>query len=248
MTSPTLSGKRCLVTGGSRGLGLAICLAFARAGGRLAFTYAHDDQDAEEAQARIAEAGCAPLVFKGSVADAAHVNRTVRELVAEWGGIDVLVNNAGIHQVLPIALLDEPDWDEMMAVNVKGVYLFSRAVLRVMIKAKKGHILNIGSFASERVIEAPVHYAASKSAVRGFTEALAREVGRHNILVNVLSPGLLDVGLGTTLPEQRTKEYLSQSGLGRLGTAEEVARAAAFLVSDANTFMTAAKVVLDGGL
>src|SRR5205823_2509856 len=159
----------------------------------LAFTYAHNDQDASEARARLAELGAEVLVFKGSVADSAHVQQTVRELASAWGGIDVLVNNAAVNQVLPIALLDEADWDEVMAVNIKGVYLFSRAVLRLMIRARRGHILNVGAFSSERMIEAPVHFAASKSAVRGFTEALAREVGRHNVLVNVLAPGLLDV-------------------------------------------------------
>ena len=115
--------------------------------------------------------------------------------MASWGGIDVLVNNAGINQVLPIALLEEADWDAVMDVNVKGAYLFSRAALKPMIRARRGHILNIGSFASERMIEAPVHYAAAKSALRGFTEALAREVGRYNIQVNLLAPGLLDAGL-----------------------------------------------------
>lgn len=246
--TPRLEGKRCLVTGGSRGLGLAICLAFAKAGAKVAFTYSKNDPDAEDARAHIAEGGTAPLVFKGSVADSAHVQKTVAELVAVWGGIDVLVNNAGINQILPIALLDEPDWDEMMAINVKGVYLFTRAVLRHMIKQRRGHILNIGTFASERIIEAPAHYAASKSAVRGFTEAVAREVGRYNIQVNVLSPGLLDVGLTQSLPENRVKEYLDLCPLGRLGTAEEVAQMAVFLVSDANTFMAGAKVTLDGGL
>lgn len=243
-----LEGKRCLVTGGSRGLGLALCLAIAKAGAKVAFTYSKNDPDAEDARTRIAEAGTTPLVFKGSVADSVHVQKTVAELVASWGGIDVLVNNAGINQVLPIALLDEPDWDEMMAINVKGVYLFTRAVLRHMIKQRRGHILNIGTFASERIIEAPAHYAASKSAVRGFTEAVAREVGRYNIQVNVLSPGLLDVGLTQALPENRVKEYLDLCPLGRLGTAEEVAQTAVFLVSDANTFMAGAKVTLDGGL
>jgi NAD(P)-dependent dehydrogenase (short-subunit alcohol dehydrogenase family) len=246
--SPSLEGKRCLVTGGSRGLGRAICVAFARAGARVAFTWSRNDADAEEARALIAEAGAAPLLFKGSVADAAHVDRTVKELSAAWGGIDVLVNNAGVNQILPIALLDESDWDMVMAVNVKGVYLFTRAVLRLMIKAKRGHVLTVGSFASERVIESPVHYAASKSAVRGFSEALAREVGRHGILVNVLSPGLLDVGLSTILPQHRLQEYLDQCPLGRVATADEVARVAVFLVSDDNTFITAAKVTLDGGL
>ena len=246
MTS--LAGKRCLVTGGSRGLGRAICEAFVAAGARVAFTFRTDTRDAADATARLSELGAEPLVFQGNVADAAHVKDTVAAVTAAWGGIDILVNNAGITQILPIALLEEADFDAVMAVNVKGPYLMSRAVLRSMIRARSGHILNIGSFASERVIEAPVHYAAAKSALRGMTEALAREVGRYNIKVNLLSPGLLDCGLARMLPKHRTQEYLSQSSLGRLGTAKEVADLATFLVSDDNSFMAAAKIVADGGL
>jgi 3-oxoacyl-[acyl-carrier protein] reductase len=250
LTQIRLEGKRCLVTGGSRGLGLAIGLAFARAGAKVALTYSRNVQDAEEARARIAEAGAGtePLVFQGSVADASHAQATVAEVVAKWGGVDVLVNCAGITQVLPIALLDEADWDLVMDVNVKGAYLFSRAVLKPMIRARAGHILCIGSFASERVIEAPVHFAAAKSALRGFTEALAREVGRYDIRVNLLAPGLLDVGLANNLPQHRVGEYLSQCALGRRGTVAELAQLALFLVSDENSFMTGAKISADGGV
>lgn len=243
-----LAGKRCLVTGGSRGLGRAMCEAFATAGAKVAFTYRSDAADAADAKASLVALGCEPLVFQGNVADSAHVKDTVAAVVAAWGGVDVLVNNAGITQILPIALLEEADFDQVMAVNVKGPYLFSRAVLRSMIRAKSGHILNIGSFASERVIEAPLHYAAAKSALRGMTESLAREVGRYNIKVNLLSPGLLDCGLARMLPKHRIQEYLAQSSLGRLGTAREVAEMATFLVSDENSFMAAAKIVADGGL
>jgi NAD(P)-dependent dehydrogenase (short-subunit alcohol dehydrogenase family) len=243
-----LAGKRCLITGGSRGLGLAMAKAFASAGAKVAFTFRTDTGDAERARDSLRAMGCEPLVFQGSVADSAHVKATVAAVVAAWGGIDVLVNNAGITQILPIALLEEADFDAVMAVNVKGPYLMSRAVLRSMIRARSGHILNIGSFASERVIEAPVHYAAAKSALRGMTEALAREVGRYNIKVNLLSPGLLDCGLARMLPKHRVQEYLSQASLGRLGTAQELADLATFLVSDDNSFMSAAKIVADGGL
>jgi len=246
MTS--LAGKRCLVTGGSRGLGRAICEAFVAAGAKVAFTYRTDTADAEAARAALVALGAEPLVFQGNVADAAHVKHVVAEVTRAWGGIDVLVNNAGITQILPIALLEEADFDAVMAVNVKGPYLMSRAVLRSMIRARSGHILNIGSFASERVIEAPVHYAAAKSALRGMTEALAREVGRYNIKVNLLSPGLLDCGLAKMLPKHRVQEYLSQVSLGRLGTAKEVAQIATFMVSDESSFMAAAKIVADGGL
>jgi 3-oxoacyl-[acyl-carrier protein] reductase len=256
-----LAGKRCLITGGSRGLGLALGLAFARQGARVAFTYHRNSADAEEARARLTEAASrhddhagdsassgAPLVFRGSVADAGHAQQVVKDVVSAWGGVDVLVNNAGINQILPIALLEEADWDTMMDVSVKGAYLFSRAVLKPMIRARRGHILTIGAFTSERVLDASVHYAAAKSALRGFTEALAREVGRYAIQVNLLAPGLLDVGLATMLPQHRLAEYQRQSALGRLGTAAELAAMAVFLVSDDNTFMTAAKLAVDGGL
>ena len=246
--SRLLEGKRCIVTGGTRGLGLAMSVGLARHGARVALTYKNDDASAEEAVKLVRAAGDEPLVFKGSVADSAHVRSTVDAVVKAWGGIDALVNNAAITQVLPISLLEEADWDQVMSVNVKGVYLFSRAVLRHMIRVRKGCILNIGNFASERIIEAPIHYAASKSALRGLTEALAREVGRYSIRVNLLAPGLAEVGMAQGLPQHRQREYMQQCPTGRLVRPEEVAEMVAFLVSDSNSFMTGAKVVLDGGL
>jgi 3-oxoacyl-[acyl-carrier protein] reductase len=243
-----LEGKRCLVTGGTRGLGRAIAEAMARAGARTAITFSRNEADAEEARSAIAAVGEAPLVFQGSVADRAHADDTLAKLVSAWGGLDVLVNCAAVVQVLPIALLEEADWDRVMDINVKGAYLFSRAALKPMIRARAGHILNIGSGTSERVIEAPVHYAASKSALRGLTEALAREVGRYRIRVNLLAPGLLDGGMARLLPPPRVAEYLSQSALGRVATAAEMAQVAVWLVSDENSLMTGAKLAVDGGL
>jgi 3-oxoacyl-[acyl-carrier protein] reductase len=243
-----LKQKRCLITGGSRGFGRALCLAFAEAGAKVAFTYLKNDAEAEKTRALLVERGCEPLVCKGSVSDASHVNDTIKQMVASWGGVDVLVNNAAITQILPIALLDEADWDNVINTNLKGVYLFSRAALRIMIRQKHGTILCIGSFATDRVVEAPVHFAASKAAVRGFCEALAKEVGRYQIGVNVVEPGLLDVGFAQKLPKHRLDEYLSQCALGRVGSAAEVAKSVVWLVSEENTFMTGAKLSFDGGV
>jgi len=243
-----LEGKRCLVTGGSRNLGRAICLAFGRAGARVAFTYKEHDDDAAETSRLLREMGVEPVVVKGFVFDAKHVGQAVKAVEVAFGGIDILVNNAGLTQILPIALIEEDEWDAVMDTNVKGAYLFSRAALRSMIRSKKGHILNIGSFGADRIVDAPVHYAASKAAIVGFSLALAKEVGRYGIAVNCLVPGLLETGLSNRLPKHRVESYVAQSALGRLGTVEEIAQFATWLVSDENSFMTGGQVVIDGGL
>ncbi len=256
---PDLRNKRCLVTGGSRGLGRAICLGMARTGAKVAFTYAHDDGDAEDTRAALAEAMAVRAgdaddpdeqlqVYKGSVADRDHVRHVVRDLNQRWGGVDVLVACAGVTQVLPLALIEEEEWDEVMDVNAKGAFLFSRAVAKGMIRARSGRILYIGNFSSERLIEAPVHFAAAKAALRGLTEAMAREVGRYGVSVNLLAPGLLDVGLANMLPQHRIEEYLDMCPMRRLGRVDELAEVALFLISEQNSFMTGAKVVVDGGL
>jgi NAD(P)-dependent dehydrogenase (short-subunit alcohol dehydrogenase family) len=248
--SGRLAGKRCLVTGGSRGLGRAIGIALAGAGAKVAFTFSRRDDDAEEARKAIAEAagGIDPMVFKGSVADAAHAKATVGAVVKAWGGLDVLVNAAGTMQILPFALIEEQDWDHVMDVNAKGAYLFAREALRPMIRQKQGQILSIGAFSEGRGVAMPPHFAASKAALRGFTEALAKDVGAYNIRVNYLAPGLLDVGLARRLPEGHAEQYARHCALGRLGTAKEIAELAAWIVSDENTFITGARVVADGGI
>lgn len=240
-----LAGKRCLVTGGSRGLGRALVLAFAREGARVAFTWHRSEIDAAET---LALAGPEALSFRGTVTDAQHADQVVRALNTAWGGVDILVNNAGINQVLPVALIEASDWDAVMGVNAKGSFLFARAVLRPMIRARQGHILNIGSFSDGRVIEAPVHYAASKAAIRGMTEALAREVGRYGIQVNLLSPGLMDAGQSRGLPQHRLEEYRAQNPLGRLLSPEEVAEVAVQFLSSGDRLISGARLGVDGGI
>ena len=182
------------------------------------------------------------------MADAAHAAAVVKQVAAAWGGVDVLVNNAGISQVLPIALLEEADWDAMMDVNVKGAYLFSRAVLRPMIRARRGHILSIGSFASERVDRGAGALRRRQVGAARVHRGPGARGGPLRDPVNLLAPGLLDVGLARMLPQHRLNEYRGQAALGRLGTAEEIAELAVFLASDDSGFMTGAKLVADGGL
>ena len=162
--------------------------------------------------------------------------------------IDILVNNAGHGQVVPLALMEEEDWDRMMDTHVKGAFLASQAVLRGMVRIKRGHILNIGSLAGVKMLQAPVHYSTAKAALRGFTESLAKEVSRYGVRVNCLAPGLLEEGVSDNLPAHRREEWLRHCALGRLGTPEEVADLAAFVVSDRNSYMNGATVVVDGAV
>jgi len=243
-----LAGKRVLVTGGGRGLGRSIGLAFAQEGARVAFSYSRDEEAARATAQAIRDGGAEVRMHRVSVLDVPGTETMVKEIEEAWGGIDILVNNAGISQNLPVALLEEEDWDRVMDINVKGTFLTSKAVLRGMVRRKSGVILNIGSLAGTRMIEAPIHYCASKAAIKGMTEALAKEVARYRIRVLCLAPGLLEDGVGRNLPEYRLADYLKHCSLGRVGTFDEVARFAAFLVSDTNSYMTGETVVMDGGL
>ena len=243
-----LQDKRVLVTGGARGLGRAFCHRFALEGAAVAFNYSTDDEGAKTTTELVENNSARALSFRVSVTDAAELDRMAKQIEQEWGGIDILVNNAGISQPLPVALMEEADWDSIMDINVKGQFLASRAVLKGMLKRRQGCILNIGSLAGLRLLEAPVHYSASKAAVKGFTEALSKEMARYNIRVNCLAPGLLEEGVAQNLPEHRVREYLKHVALHRKGTLEEVAKFAAFLVSDRNSYMTGATIIMDGGL
>jgi len=243
-----LDGKRALVTGGSRGLGRALCRRFAAEGARVAFSYTRDDAGAGETLDQIHSRGPGGRAFKASVLDLAATDGMVQDLESEWGGIDILVNNASISQNLPLALLEAEDWDRVLDINVKGAFVTAKAVLRGMVRRRAGVVLNIGSLVSVRMLEAPLHYCASKAAIKGLTEALAKEVARYQIRVNCLAPGLLEGGLGRNLPEHRLADYLRHCALGRVGTFDEVAAFAAFLVSDGNTYMNGATIVMDGGV
>lgn len=244
--SQLLKDKRVFVTGGSRGLGKVLCQTAAQQGARVAFNYSKDASGALDTFNKIETHG-EGLRYQASVLDYAGLEQVVKDIESKWGGIDILINNAGISQPLPLALMDEDDWDLVMDTNVKGAFLTTKAFLRGMIRRKSGSILNIGSLAGIRLIEAPIHYSTSKAALKGFTQALAKEVGRYQIRVNCLAPGLLEGGVGDNLPEHRLKDFLRYVALHRRGTMEEVAKYAVFLASERNSYMNGATVLMDGG-
>ena len=243
-----LEGRTALVTGGSRGLGRAICRVLAREGAQVAFNYSKSDEDAAATLEEVNKFGRKAWARKVSVLDKAGLQEMVHMVEKDAGQIDILINNAGIGQVVPLALMEEEDWDRMMDTHVKGAFLVSKAVLRGMVRAKQGRILNVSSLAGVKMMQAPVHYCAAKAALKGFTEGLAKEVGRYGITVNCIAPGILEEGVSDHLPPARKDDYLKHCALRRAGNLDEVAEVAAFLVSDRNTYMNGATVVIDGAV
>ncbi|MBI5191160.1 MAG: SDR family oxidoreductase [Nitrospirae bacterium] len=235
--------KTALVTGGSGAVGGAVVRAFAREGYSVAFTY----RNGEEA-ARQLEAVTGALAFKAELTKGAGVARLVEDVTGRFGGIDVLVNTVGRTQVMPFALIEEEDWDEVIAANLKPMFLASKEAARSMISRRSGVIINIGSIAGHRLLEVPVHYAAAKAAVSGFTTALAMELARFGIRVNEIVPGLLSKGVGTLVPEKEMKEYLNYCTAGRPGEPEEVAEVALFLASDRASYINAQSIHVNGGI
>ena len=243
-----LDGRTAIVTGGSRGLGRAVCVALAGDGADVAFCYRADSAAAAETVAAVTALGRRCWPYQVSVLDRDGVRAMAAEVAATAGAIDILVNNAGHGQVVPLALMEEDDWDRMMDTHVKGAFLATQAVLRTMVKQRRGRILNVSSLAGVKMLEAPVHYATAKAALRGFTEALAKEIGRYGITVNCVAPGVLEEGVSDHLPDARRAEYLRHCAVRRLGRLDEAAGMIALMCSDRASYVNGATLVVDGGV
>lgn len=243
-----LKGRTAFVSGGTGGVGAATVRCLAAHGASVAFSFHHQEEAARRLEQELAAAGRRTKAYPLDVADAPSVARLAEGIEAEFGPVDILVNNAGITQVMPFALIEEEDWDRMMDVNVKGVFLVTKAFARAMVRRKRGAIINLGSLAGMRVLEVPVHYATAKSALVGFTLSLARELARYQIRVNAVVPGLLTAGVSSNVPDKQREDYTSHCTLARAGTPEEVAELIAFLASDRASYINAQAIHIDGGI
>ena len=242
-----LEGKRAFITGGTRGIGAALCDVFAREGADVAFNYNTRDDLAAEISAKIAGHNKRALSFKVSVTDRLGLKKLAREIVEKWGGIDILVNNAAINRPDNFATTTDRAWDEVIDTNVGSLFAVTKPIYKQMIRQRKGSILNITSIGAMRALPTAVHYATSKAAMIGFTKCLSREAGTFGVKVNAIAAGIFDTELAQALPERLLQMHHFWASAGRLGRPEELAEFAAFMVSDRNSFMNGEVVIVDGG-
>ena len=246
--SRELDGRVALVTGGSRGIGAAICEELAAAGATVAVNYARNAEAADEVCGRIAAGGGIAHAVQGDVASADGAAALVALVESDIGPIDALVNNAGITRDDLIMRLSEEDWRDVIDTNLGGAFFTCRALSRPMLKRRQGAIVNISSIVGVHGNAGQTNYAASKAGLIGLTKALAKELGGRGIRVNAIAPGYIATELTNALPEQARDAILANTPLGRLGDPSDVARAVRFLCSDASAFITGDVLAVDGGL
>ena len=241
-----LHDKIVLVTGGTGAIGREIVRVFIEEGAKVVFLYYRAEKKAAALATSFGTESCRG--FQISVLDQPGIAGVAQEVYESFGAIDILINNAGMTDVLPFPLIEEDDWDECLDVNAKGTFLVTKEAARYMIKQRSGAIINIGSLAGERILEVPVHYATAKAALTGFTLSLAKEFGRFNIRVNCVVPGLVDGGVGRNTTEKQRQQYLDFCTSGRLGKPEEVADLVTFLASPRAAYINGQIVHIDGGI
>ena len=242
-----LEGKRAFITGGTRGIGAAICEVFAREGADVAFNYNSREDLAAETSSKIEGYGRKSKAFKVSIIDRFGMKHLTRDLVHEWGGIDILVNNAAINRGDNFATTTDRAWDEVIHTNVDSLFAVTKPIYKQMIRQRKGIILNITSIGAMRALPTAVHYATSKAAMIGFTKCLSREAATFGVRVNAIAAGIFDTDLAQALPDRLLQMHDFWTSAGRLGRPEELAEYAAFMVSERNSFMNGEVVIVDGG-
>jgi 3-oxoacyl-[acyl-carrier protein] reductase len=242
-----LKNQIALVTGASRGIGQAIALELGKQGATLVGT-ATTENGAEGITRFLREAGLEGAGRALNVNDAAQMESVIKAVQDEFGDITILINNAGITRDNLLLRMKDEEWDEVIETDLSSIFRLSRAVLRSMMKVRYGRIINISSVVGATGNIGQTNYAAAKAGIFGFTKSLAREVGSRNITVNCIAPGFIETDMTRSLTEKQQQYLLQQIPLGRLGRAEEVALAVAFLVSSAADYITGATLHLNGGM
>ena len=245
--SADLSGQVAIVTGAARGLGRVIAETLAASGATVACVDVNAELLAETVQGINAGGGTAEA-FPCDVTDSERVNQVVKDVVDKWGGLHLLVNNAGITRDTPVMRMKDDQWDAVLAINLRGTFLFTRAAARPMMKGRRGRIINMASVSGMMGNPGQANYSASKAGVIGFTRTVARELAGRNITVNAVAPGFIATEMTAALGEEILEAVKKQTPLGRLGQPRDVADAVLFLASEAASFITGHVLTVDGGL
>lgn len=241
-----LQGKKVLVTGGSRGIGAGICQLLSEQGCQLALTYTSRPDAAEKVLSQLQGEG--HQVIKMDISESDSVKAGVDQVLESFGQIDGVVNNAGITKDQLLMRMKDEDFDQVIRTNLRGTYLVSKAVLKPMIKARKGSIVCITSVVGQMGNPGQANYAASKAGTEGFAKSLAKEVASRNVRVNCVAPGYITTDMTADLDEKQTQSITNLIPMERMGQVEDVAQAVAFLLSDASTYMTGQTLAVNGGM
>ncbi len=240
--------RTILVTGGSRGIGRGICLAFARSGNHVYFNYSSAGEAAAQTEKLVTEAGGTATGIQINVASEKEVIGFVARALDETGRVDVLVNNAGITRDGLIVRMKEADWEAVLNVNLKGAFLCTKAVTKPMMKQRYGRIINVSSVVGVSGNPGQANYVASKAGIIGLTKGVARELASRGITANVVAPGYIETDMTADLPDKAKDAMVSQIPLGRAGTPEDIAAAVVFLASDQAAYITGQVLHVSGGM
>ena len=242
------SGKTAVVTGGSRGLGRAVCLELAAGGANVVLCYAGNEAAANETVAACEALGARAVAVRCDVADSAQVKTLMDTALQTFGRIDILVNNAGITRDGLLMMMKEDDFDAVIDTNLKGAFLCMKAVARQMMKQRYGRIVNLSSVVGLRGNAGQVNYAASKAGIIGMTKSLAKELASRGVTVNAVAPGFMETDMTAAMPEAAKTATLAAIPMGRMGAAEDVAKTVAFLASEEAGYITGQVIAVDGGM
>jgi len=240
--------KIALVTGASRGIGRAIAIELASQGAVIIANYNQSKVAAKELTNDIESSGGKAVLCNFNVSDYLKVQEEISKISEEYGGFHILVNNAGIRKDGLLVRMKEEDWDQVLSVNLKGVFNCTKAAARVMLKQKYGRIINITSVVGETGNFGQTNYSASKAGIIGFTKSTSKELGSRGITVNAVSPGFIDTDITKDLPDNIRKNYIENIPLGRFGKPEDVAKVVAFLASEDASYITGEVIKVNGGL
>ncbi|MBC8588257.1 3-oxoacyl-[acyl-carrier-protein] reductase [Paratissierella segnis] len=243
-----LKGKVALVTGGSRGIGREIAIGFSKLGADIAITYNSNSTKAQELTEELIKNGVKAVAVKGDVSVEEDVNSIVNLVEKELGGIDILVNNAGITKDNLLIRMSPNDWDEVMNVNLKGVFLCTKAVTRGMMKKKYGKIINISSVVGITGNPGQGNYSASKAGIIGFTKSMAKELASRGIRVNAIAPGFIQTEMTDILKDDIKKSMLNSIPLNHFGTPKDISHVVNFLANEESDYITGEVIKVDGGM